>query len=1059
MPQPKSAGFTGVLHLHGRLADSRDDIGPLNETDLVLTSAEFGDAYLRSGWASRYIYDVVRACTVVLVGYQADDPPMRYLLEALEADRERYPDLHKVFAFAPAAAGKEKLEEALWTSKGIEPLLYLETAEGGHNHLYETLREWRRYASEPTAWRRETLTRKFAAATDKPSESSTAEIVALLQHGDASQLLSEISPAPAWLPTLISQRVFDRPDIKPGPWIVTRLNDAEMIRTCAGLAQIDDYTRFLIEQALDREGKTLSAVRMAAWRTVLSTKGSSRREDIGERWFDLRRRLKNGDFSLEIRRAIASIVTPRLTARRPFLWPPGEEKGEATETRSRLIEIDFETPSYPETKDILGHMPKDLQRELSVFHAVSQNFSQALEEASEIGFSSEYWDRASRDVPSVADHAQNEHHRGFYPITRLLADLWARIAQQDRVNARTLALRWKEMSFLLARRCHLYALSFEKTFDIDEVYASIAELDDRTFWATDAQREIMLLLATRWQEFPEALRLKIEARLCESVPRTIYPADAFEKPDEWESVRDHAAFIRLKRVEAIGGPLSGASTDLLRTISARHPRWVAGPGDRDDFRSWHESSIGPRGRPDVLSKIPDTQLVREALRLQREQGYDQGDVWRVFCAADPERALRGLQSSAAADEWNPEAWRPFLWEVTSKGERAIQAAVATLVLKMPAAPLRAILPAAASWLQRRRTDLTGTPPEDAQFFRLWDKLAEVTYAEDAPPDSSSEEDSDLDSSALNEPGGILAWALHECLSSSNPAASSGLSAELRARFDRVVSAPGRAGLLARVLLMRDLAYLDWIDPDWTAAKLVPLLDWSNPEAAPLWHAHGRGQIGSARLFTALKANFLKAFRRADISEDLVTQLLNALFWSRHPESAAYNLTPLEAKQALAAATDEARRSASWQFWRLMEKDEPEADRGEHWRNNIGPVFRQTWPLDASLRGKRSSHNLVLMALSCGTAFPDAVDAIIEVIVPHNIYSLASSLRLEKEHDELVAKYPEAFLRLVNKLVDPELAPIPTDLANFLEQCRSIDPNIVKNADYIRLFGLRRYRSS
>ena len=96
MPQPKVSGFAGVLHLHGRLADAGLD---LKETDLVLTSAEFGDAYLRSGWASRYVYDLVRTHALVLVGYQADDPPMRYLLEALEADRERYPDLQQVYAF------------------------------------------------------------------------------------------------------------------------------------------------------------------------------------------------------------------------------------------------------------------------------------------------------------------------------------------------------------------------------------------------------------------------------------------------------------------------------------------------------------------------------------------------------------------------------------------------------------------------------------------------------------------------------------------------------------------------------------------------------------------------------------------------------------------------------------------------------------------------------------------------------------------------------------------------------------------------------------------------
>jgi NAD-dependent SIR2 family protein deacetylase len=56
MPRPKSFGFRGVLHLHGRLADENPDVKLPEETDLVLTSAEFGDAYLRSGWASRYVW-------------------------------------------------------------------------------------------------------------------------------------------------------------------------------------------------------------------------------------------------------------------------------------------------------------------------------------------------------------------------------------------------------------------------------------------------------------------------------------------------------------------------------------------------------------------------------------------------------------------------------------------------------------------------------------------------------------------------------------------------------------------------------------------------------------------------------------------------------------------------------------------------------------------------------------------------------------------------------------------------------------------------------------------
>ena len=143
------------------------------------------------GWASRYIYDVVRAHTVVLVGYEADDPPMRYLLKVLEADRERYPDLHQVYAFAPCDAGSEELMTALWEGQGVEPILYRPNADG-HSALYDSLREWRRYASDPTAWRKEELRSVFTVSPKDQAPNILARCAALLGHGDAAQLLGEL---------------------------------------------------------------------------------------------------------------------------------------------------------------------------------------------------------------------------------------------------------------------------------------------------------------------------------------------------------------------------------------------------------------------------------------------------------------------------------------------------------------------------------------------------------------------------------------------------------------------------------------------------------------------------------------------------------------------------------------------------------------------------------------------------------------------------------------------------------------------------------------------------
>lgn len=139
---PKSGGSQdyGILHLHGRI----DDAGlGLSETDLILTSADFGDAYLRDGWASQYIEDRMRLSTLALVGYRAEDAALRLLLETLDADRARFPDLKEIYAFDKSAPGSA----SIWKAKGITPIEFPDYPD-----LYANLKEWARYAINPGAY-------------------------------------------------------------------------------------------------------------------------------------------------------------------------------------------------------------------------------------------------------------------------------------------------------------------------------------------------------------------------------------------------------------------------------------------------------------------------------------------------------------------------------------------------------------------------------------------------------------------------------------------------------------------------------------------------------------------------------------------------------------------------------------------------------------------------------------------------------------------------------------------------------------------------------------------
>jgi len=64
-----------------------------------VTDQDFGEFYLRRRVVPDFIYDAARLFNLVLVGYTANDPPMRYLLNAVAADGTRFDDLKERFTF------------------------------------------------------------------------------------------------------------------------------------------------------------------------------------------------------------------------------------------------------------------------------------------------------------------------------------------------------------------------------------------------------------------------------------------------------------------------------------------------------------------------------------------------------------------------------------------------------------------------------------------------------------------------------------------------------------------------------------------------------------------------------------------------------------------------------------------------------------------------------------------------------------------------------------------------------------------------------------------------
>ena len=545
MPQPKAAAFDGVLHLHGRLADKELLI---EETDLVLNSAEFGDAYLRNGWASRYLYDAARTHTLVLVGYGADDPPMRYLLEALEADRERFPDLKKIYAFAEVSNGDEQLAEALWRAKGIEPILYHVGETGSHAALYQTLHEWSRYADDPTAWRRKRLKILFKSEPKSADESEIAEVANLLSHGDADRLLGEISPDASWFPFLRKLNVFKNGNASGGPWIASRLGDPGMVRECASAPPSDRAWDYITQTLADATRQPTVEFR-TAWRWINRAR-LAQHEEWRIRLAYIWNEAGAGEDDYGFRLRVIERTVPRLRVSRAFRWAPDNQPDDQPVTACSLVRVDFEVSHPLKPTEVLDALPKDVAIERRLLVGLCRALENVLDEAADVGFVGGF-DQSSRDVPSIADHEQNRDRGDFLPMVRLIAEIWARLVDHDADQARTIAIGWRASEFALFQRFHLYAMANPSAFEPSEAVDSLLNLDDEKFWSIELRREAMQLMAERWSSFPAEASERVSARILAGPSRSMFIDDTYQNADEWRNIQDHWAFIRLGLVQQL----------------------------------------------------------------------------------------------------------------------------------------------------------------------------------------------------------------------------------------------------------------------------------------------------------------------------------------------------------------------------------------------------------------------------------------------------------------------------------------------------------------------------
>lgn len=217
LPIPKNSRWDGVVYLHGLMPEKSDDTG-LNR--LVATSGDFGLAYLTERWAARFVSELFRNYIVCFVGYSINDPVLRYMMDALAADRMLGEVTPQAWALGDYNPGEEHRKTIEWEAKGVKPVLY-EVPSGSNDHsaLHKTLHAWAATYQEGVLGKERIV---VSHALARPSTSTQQDDFVgrmLWALSDPSGLpakrFADFNPAPSldWLLEAFSSERFQHSDL------------------------------------------------------------------------------------------------------------------------------------------------------------------------------------------------------------------------------------------------------------------------------------------------------------------------------------------------------------------------------------------------------------------------------------------------------------------------------------------------------------------------------------------------------------------------------------------------------------------------------------------------------------------------------------------------------------------------------------------------------------------------------------------------------------------------------------------------------------------------------
>lgn len=1057
LPVPKKK-WEGIVYLHGHLTDAPSSA---DLDRLVVSSGDFGLAYLTERWAARFVSELFRNHIVCFVGYSIADPVMRYMMDALAADRLLGEAPVEVYAFGSHKAGEEASAAAQWSAKNVTPILYRD--DGGHVALHDTLHAWSETYRDGVRGKEAIVTR-YASLLPVGSTAQDNFVGRMLwalcdESGLPAKAFSEHDPLPHldWLMAFSDSR-FGHRDLprfgvpaeealdgklayslaaRPASytktpwmrlvhrndrlstrwdnillylaqWLTRHLDDPKLLLwVVAEGGHLDEKLRSFIERALDQ--RPVSRAMDIMWRIILAGRLADNVRSL--ELYDWVSSFKRHGLTPLMRVQLREMLSPRIQMRQPYRWSEAvdegedgqEESAESDERIERLVDWELVlTADYVHSAlDDVRKTPEWQAILPSLLSGVTSLLLETMDIMRSLGAADDIHDRSYWHRPSIVEHPQNQKFRDWTVLIELARDAWRAAAEATPEGALREVHGWFDLPYPVFKRLGFFAMnSRPDLFSGRDVVSKLLMEEAWWLWSVETQRETMRLVVGSAAELPKAQLHRLQRAIVQGPPSKMFREN--DDPEQIQRVIDRKIWLRLTALRDAGAALVPAASARLQSLVTAYPGWEPAT-ERDEFPVWMGTGDSWLQYSQTPKKVKD---IVAWLREHRSVDLNHEDDWRERCRADFRRTAAALLHLATEGDWPTDRWRSAL-QAWAEKDTALRSWrwVSRPLTEAPNDVVSELSHSIAWWLKAVARSLNG---EQEPFFVLVRRILAACEAE------GDERGSDALTTAINHPVGMAVEAVLEHWFAGGLEDNQLLHGDVVGIFTTVCDLSVSVFRHARILLCSHVITLFRVDQTWTEEYLLPQFDWrTSPDTArQAWI----GYLWSPRVYRplldAIKEPFLETARHVTELDGVSEQYASLLTY------VSVELEGLFTKSELRSATaylphDVLERA----IHTLIDGLEGAADRApEYWRNRAKPYIINIWPASHEVRTGSISEKFAQLAIASGEMFPDAIATLRDWLVPIQHPSHVLTLLSDSK---LCERFPSDALTLLDHVVNGE----------------------------------------